>query len=112
MATSDLTDTSHSFVSDKQSTSVHGWGSDAYTRGDWTDPVVVNQSASAEHMVSWATAQIEQLNVLLGVIGCATHNQVEVDPAELVGSVRHQLEQVQAVLEGACSKLRREASKS
>ena len=87
------------------SPNVDGWASTGQSFGDDAPSVIVSQEASPGALMSWAFGQLQQLNVLLKIIGTATHDQVECDPAELVGSIRHQLEQVQCVMLAAIDRL-------
>jgi hypothetical protein len=81
--------------------SIEGWCSDALNLRRNEQTVVVGQDATAAGLVSWGVSQLQQLNVLLGVIGCAKHEGSVTDPAELCGAIRHQVEQVEQALLGA-----------
>lgn len=85
---------------------VEGWASSGYcSTGGNANVVSVASDATPQGLVSWAIGQLQQLNVLLTVIGTAAHGDVEHDPGELVGAIRHQLQQVESVLIGATTLL-------
>jgi hypothetical protein len=81
---------------------IAGWASSGTSIGDEHETsVVIGPDATASGLLSWSIGQIQQLNVLLDAINAARHIGGVVDSAEICGSVRHQLQQVEAALEGA-----------
>lgn len=78
---------------------VEGWASSGHCLGvHQANAVMTAPDATSAGLVSWAVGQIQQLNVLLNCIGTARHDEVEHDPGEICGAIRHQLQQVEAVL--------------
>lgn len=81
---------------------VEGWASSGHaSAGEAANVLSVATEATPQGLVSWAIGQLQQLNVLLTVISTASHVDVEHDPGEVCGAIRHQLEQVESVLLGA-----------
>lgn len=71
---------------------VQGWAC-----GSDDAPVIVNPSASKQALLTWGVAQLQQVNVMLSIIGAARHDAIY-SPDEVCGAVRHFTEQAEAVL--------------
>lgn len=85
---------------------VEGWASRVHLSINDDGPSVIpSPAASAESLIAWALGQIGQLNVMLHTIGMAEEFAVLPPPSELAGAVRHQLEQIEVVLEAATGRL-------
>lgn len=81
---------------------VSSWASSYIGHSEDADKaVIVGPNATSYGLVSWATSHLEQLNVLLTMISCAKHEDVESDPVEFCGAIQHTLEQALGVLHGA-----------
>lgn len=93
---------------------VEGWASSAHCPPGKinTDAVVIAPEATSDGLVSWAIGQMQQLNVLLNVIGTARHGDVAHDPGEICGAIRHQLEQIESVLMSAADAIHDERKKA
>lgn len=71
---------------------VQGWACDSDDA-----PVIVNPTASKQALLAWGFAQLQQVNVMLYLIGCASHDLIH-DPAEVCGAVRHFTVQAETAL--------------
>lgn len=83
---------------------VEGWAHNATRIVGDAPPVVLNQDATPVNMLTWGIAQIEQSMLLMTVIGCSKPDII-VDPSELLGAFRHQIEPALAVLNRAAEVL-------
>lgn len=80
---------------------VQGWADS--NAGD-DQAVIINPNASTRALVSWATAQVEQANVLLEAVGCGVDAAGVLDPGEVAGAIRHFTGQAEQVLKAACER--------
>lgn len=104
MANSDRTRSA--FTAGRQ---IAGWCSDLHSPHLHTEAtVVVGPEATSAGLLAWGIGQLQQLNILLTVIGCAQHTS-PADPGELCGAIRHQLEQAMATIEAAADQLAEDA---
>ncbi len=69
---------------------------------------MVGPEATSAGLLAWGIGQLQQLNILLTVIGCAQHMS-PADPGELCGAIRHQLEQAMVTIEAAADQLAEES---
>ena len=86
------------------SPNVDGWASKLYGSID-APAVVVSPSADPVALMCWAFGQIQQLNVLLLTISTSRASAPAVEPSELASSIRHQLQQIECVIEAAIERL-------
>lgn len=85
---------------------ITGWASGMNAPADDVgQAVVIGPNATASGLLSWSLGQVQQLNVLLNVVASAKHEDVDHDPAEICGAIRHQLQQIEAAISGAMDRL-------
>jgi hypothetical protein len=88
---------------------ITGWASGGNTFHDEHEQaVVIGPDATASGLLSWGIGQLQQLNVLVDAVSGATEHSGAIDPAEVCGAIRHQLEQIEGALVGAASLLRQQ----